>query len=176
MNEKSVIIRKIYRGVAQPGSAPALGAGSRRFKSSRPDQTVISSISQSPSINKDFRLKSRHAKKITISRSRAGAREPGKKQHQKCKPGLKDVRIVCPKISACIDLKQAYLISGWHWLKPLLSGHLHQNFEPLKKSNSYVHNLLICLTSKSYQILIQSPFRPALESLIQNYLFAIFIS
>ena len=28
----------IQRGVAQPGSAPALGAGSRRFKSSRPDQ------------------------------------------------------------------------------------------------------------------------------------------
>ena len=28
------------RGVAQPGSAPALGAGSRRFKSSRPDQSV----------------------------------------------------------------------------------------------------------------------------------------
>ena len=26
------------RGVAQPGSAPALGAGSRRFKSSRPDR------------------------------------------------------------------------------------------------------------------------------------------
>ena len=26
------------RGVAQPGSAPALGAGSRRFKSYRPDQ------------------------------------------------------------------------------------------------------------------------------------------
>ena len=26
------------RGVAQPGSAPALGAGCRRFKSSRPDQ------------------------------------------------------------------------------------------------------------------------------------------
>src|SRR5512140_3695026 len=26
------------RGVAQPGSAPALGAGGRRFKSSRPDQ------------------------------------------------------------------------------------------------------------------------------------------
>ena len=26
------------RGVAQPGSAPALGAGSRRFKSSHPDQ------------------------------------------------------------------------------------------------------------------------------------------
>jgi hypothetical protein len=25
------------RGVAQPGSAPALGAGGRRFKSSRPD-------------------------------------------------------------------------------------------------------------------------------------------
>ena len=29
---------KFLRGVAQPGSAPALGAGSRRFKSSRPDQ------------------------------------------------------------------------------------------------------------------------------------------
>ena len=28
------------RGVAQPGSAPALGAGSRRFKSSRPDQII----------------------------------------------------------------------------------------------------------------------------------------
>jgi putative endonuclease len=27
------------RGVAQSGSAPALGAGSRRFKSSRPDQS-----------------------------------------------------------------------------------------------------------------------------------------
>ena len=27
----------LFRGVAQPGSAPALGAGSRRFKSSRPD-------------------------------------------------------------------------------------------------------------------------------------------
>ena len=26
------------RDVAQPGSAPALGAGGRRFKSSRPDQ------------------------------------------------------------------------------------------------------------------------------------------
>ena len=29
------------RGVAQPGSAPALGAGSRRFKSSRPDQPSL---------------------------------------------------------------------------------------------------------------------------------------
>src|SRR5690606_7768693 len=27
-----------FRGVAQPGSAPALGAGGRRFESSRPDQ------------------------------------------------------------------------------------------------------------------------------------------
>lgn len=27
-----------FRGVAQPGSAPALGAGSRVFKSLRPDQ------------------------------------------------------------------------------------------------------------------------------------------
>jgi hypothetical protein len=29
------------RGVAQPGSAPALGAGCRRFKSSRPDHTAL---------------------------------------------------------------------------------------------------------------------------------------
>ncbi len=29
----------IFRGVAQPGSAPALGAGCRRFESSRPDHT-----------------------------------------------------------------------------------------------------------------------------------------
>src|SRR5690348_13282208 len=29
------------RGVAQPGSAPALGAGGRWFKSNRPDQTPI---------------------------------------------------------------------------------------------------------------------------------------
>ena len=28
----------LYRGVAQPGSAPALGAGCRGFKSLRPDQ------------------------------------------------------------------------------------------------------------------------------------------
>ena len=29
------------RGVAQPGSAPALGAGGRRFKSSRPDHLQV---------------------------------------------------------------------------------------------------------------------------------------
>ena len=29
------------RGVAQPGSAPRSGRGSRRFKSSRPDQDLI---------------------------------------------------------------------------------------------------------------------------------------
>jgi hypothetical protein len=32
------------RGVAQPGSAPRSGRGSRRFKSSRPDQTSPVSI------------------------------------------------------------------------------------------------------------------------------------
>ena len=32
----------LFRGVAQPGSAPALGAGSRRFKSSRPDHSFLS--------------------------------------------------------------------------------------------------------------------------------------
>jgi hypothetical protein len=31
-----------YRGVAQPGSAPALGAGCQRFKSARPDQELVS--------------------------------------------------------------------------------------------------------------------------------------
>src|SRR5437899_1451321 len=39
--KQSAIIEKTHhqsRGVAQPGSAPALGAGGRRFKSSRPDQ------------------------------------------------------------------------------------------------------------------------------------------
>ena len=30
----------VCRGVAQPGSAPALGAGSRRFKSGRPDHIL----------------------------------------------------------------------------------------------------------------------------------------
>ena len=40
-SEESSIIEEHYplcRGVAQPGSAPALGAGGRRFKSYRPDQ------------------------------------------------------------------------------------------------------------------------------------------
>src|SRR5580658_3012054 len=32
-------MRGVCRGVAQPGSAPALGAGGLRFKSGRPDQT-----------------------------------------------------------------------------------------------------------------------------------------
>src|SRR5690349_8125386 len=32
------IRREVSRGVAQPGSAPAWGAGGRRFKSCRPDQ------------------------------------------------------------------------------------------------------------------------------------------
>ena|SRR5450756_1314620 len=32
------------RGVAQPGSAPALGAGGPRFKSARPDQISFSSL------------------------------------------------------------------------------------------------------------------------------------
>jgi hypothetical protein len=38
MRIKIMVKNYFYRGVAQPGSAPALGAGSRRFKSSRPDQ------------------------------------------------------------------------------------------------------------------------------------------
>ncbi len=31
----------LHRGVAQPGSAPAWGAGGRRFESSRPDQIIV---------------------------------------------------------------------------------------------------------------------------------------
>jgi hypothetical protein len=34
--------RNDSRGVAQPGSAPALGAGGPRFKSARPDQSTRS--------------------------------------------------------------------------------------------------------------------------------------
>src|SRR3954463_11653888 len=37
-----------HRGVAQPGSAPALGAGCRRFESSRPDQFQVPAIIQFP--------------------------------------------------------------------------------------------------------------------------------
>jgi hypothetical protein len=33
-------MRSACRGVAQPGSAPALGAGGPRFKSGRPDQST----------------------------------------------------------------------------------------------------------------------------------------
>src|SRR3989475_831701 len=42
LRKQSAIIEKTHhqsRGVAQPGSAPALGAGGRRFKSYRPDQS-----------------------------------------------------------------------------------------------------------------------------------------
>jgi hypothetical protein len=35
-------VEQLCRGVAQPGSAPALGAGGRRFKSYRPDQLLLS--------------------------------------------------------------------------------------------------------------------------------------
>src|SRR6184192_2698183 len=43
LRKQSAIIEKTHhqsRGVAQPGSAPALGAGGRRFKSYRPDQSI----------------------------------------------------------------------------------------------------------------------------------------
>jgi putative endonuclease len=44
LHEQSDNDRDVFRrGVAQPGSAPALGAGSRRFKSSRPDQKRFAS-------------------------------------------------------------------------------------------------------------------------------------
>src|SRR6201997_3314710 len=35
----------ICRGVAQPGSAPALGAGGPRFKSARPDHLLVNQLS-----------------------------------------------------------------------------------------------------------------------------------
>lgn len=36
--ETAKLLAKVgYRGVAKPGKAPALGAGDRRFESSRPD-------------------------------------------------------------------------------------------------------------------------------------------
>src|SRR5438093_1049842 len=44
LRKQSAIIEKTHhqsRGVAQPGSAPALGAGGRRFKSYRPDQHLL---------------------------------------------------------------------------------------------------------------------------------------
>ena len=37
---KSVKQNKVYRGVAQPGSAPEWGSGGRRFKSGRPDHLL----------------------------------------------------------------------------------------------------------------------------------------
>ena len=58
MNWSEQKIRKYFRmssalhcrGVAQPGSAPALGAGGPEFKSRRPDQSflLLTSISQKP--------------------------------------------------------------------------------------------------------------------------------
>ena len=38
--DKPIIYNQMSRGVAQPGSAPALGAGGPRFKSARPDQSL----------------------------------------------------------------------------------------------------------------------------------------
>ena len=41
LTKNLVSVRKnIRRGVAQPGSAPASGAGGRKFESSRPDQEI----------------------------------------------------------------------------------------------------------------------------------------
>src|SRR5579863_875702 len=42
-----LIYNENSRGVAQPGSAPALGAGGPRFKSARPDQFYPSVAAQS---------------------------------------------------------------------------------------------------------------------------------
>jgi hypothetical protein len=54
---KDVKITEHSRGVAQPGSAPALGAGGRAFKSPRPDQlnerdTPILEAAVKPAVDK----------------------------------------------------------------------------------------------------------------------------
>ena len=42
--ETAKLLAKVgYRGVAKPGKAPALGAGDRRFESSRPDHSLPTS-------------------------------------------------------------------------------------------------------------------------------------
>jgi hypothetical protein len=43
---RSVLVM-VFRGVAQPGSAPALGAGCREFESLHPDQIKMSARSSS---------------------------------------------------------------------------------------------------------------------------------
>jgi putative endonuclease len=61
-----MINRKQIRGVAQPGSAPALGAGSRRFKSSRPDQ-----------ISKSFHIKNLPLVTLYVFKGKTGKRYVG---------------------------------------------------------------------------------------------------
>jgi putative endonuclease len=51
------------RGVAQPGSAPALGAGSRRFKSSRPDQILFSQSTAGQPVITLYVLKGQNGKR-----------------------------------------------------------------------------------------------------------------
>ena len=50
---RRILTSRRDRGVAQPGSAPALGAGSRRFKSSHPDQpSPVASHDVTPSLRR----------------------------------------------------------------------------------------------------------------------------
>lgn len=44
----------LYRGVAQPGRAPALGAGCRRFESCRPDARHMPTVANSVTVGIDF--------------------------------------------------------------------------------------------------------------------------
>ena len=48
-----------FRGVAQPGSAPALGAGSRRFKSSHPDHPIPVRVALPPRVSEVAHMRSR---------------------------------------------------------------------------------------------------------------------
>ncbi len=84
----------VCRGVAQPGSAPALGAGGLRFESGRPDQYVLcltTCASQPPSALNDlyFRRSTRRSllrvselltvvqRKSSLSRSHLRVRQSG---------------------------------------------------------------------------------------------------
>lgn len=60
-----VQLRRPVRGVAQPGRAPALGAGSRQFESGRPDHQ------KSLSIFLAFRFKNRQLRPRLTGSSKA---------------------------------------------------------------------------------------------------------
>src|SRR5579863_7203368 len=78
-NGVSFIIERC-RGVAQPGSAPALGAGGPRFKSARPDQSLplrsVANYARKPPAprvgNAPARRSRNSIQEVETSRPRAG--------------------------------------------------------------------------------------------------------